>query len=569
MRGATSSGVIVAAVCCLVGCTGSIGDSIGDDPTTLTDPAVGGNGSITSVMGDTSQCGSQPPNPGRSPLRRLNRTEYISTVTDLIGVANAEQLASAFPPDEQAGGFSNNADALVVTSLLAGDYVDVSEKIAAAALTTAQKLIACGAGETEPACAARFIETFGKRAFRRPLEAEERSRYLALYTDARTDGTFNDGLSVLVRAFLQSPHFLYRVEQGVTAVAGASASAVNPYELATRLSYALWGSMPSDALFQAADQGRLASPEGIETEVRQMLGDDRAKRAIAGFHGEWLDIGGVSSVAKDPTVFPAATWNPTLQSDLRVELQTFVDQTFWNDGHVETLLSAPYSYLNANLAKLYGVPAPAEPGFLRTALDPKQRAGILTSGALMSFLAGNNQTSPVHRGKFVREKILCQQLPAPPANLVIKVPQPNLTSSTRQRYSQHSQDPTCASCHRMMDLIGFGFESYDAIGRYRTKDGAFDVDASGEVIGTTDADGKFVGAVELAKRLSVSADARACAMIEVFRYAAGRAETEADKCSLAWMSKRFADAGYDMRELWVAVASSDAFRYRAVTGGGE
>ena len=121
----------------------------------------------------------------------------------------------------------------------------------------------------------------------------------------------------------------------------------------------------------------------------------------------------------------------------------------------------------------------------------------------------------------------------------------------------------------MMDLIGFGFENYDAIGAYRTKDGTFEVDASGEVIGTSDADGKFVGAVELAKRLSVSADVRACATTEVFRYAAGRAETEGDKCSLAWMSQRFADAGYDMRELWVAVASSDAFRYRAVTGGGE
>jgi hypothetical protein len=457
----------------------------------------------------------------------------------------------------------------VVTSLLAGDYVDVSEKIAAAAVMSPNKLVTCGAGEAEPTCAARFIETFGKRAFRRPLDAGERTRYLALYNDARTDGTFTDGLSVLVRAFLQSPHFLYRVEAGETPAPGAKVAAVTPYELAARLSYALWGTMPGDELLAAADQGKLTTPEGIETEVRRMLIDDRAKRAIAGFHGEWLDIAGVTSVSKDPSVFPAATWNAALQNDLRVELQTFVDQTFWNDGHVETLLSAPYSYLNANLAKFYQVPPPSGAGFVRTALHPEQRAGILTSGALMAFLAGNNQTSPVHRGKFVREKILCQQLPAPPANLVIKVPQPNLTTSTRQRYSQHSADATCASCHRMMDPIGFGFENYDAIGAFRTKDGTFDVDPSGEVVSTSGADGKFVGAVELAKRLSVSADARSCAMTEVFRYAAGRAETEADKCSLAWMNKRFADAGYDMRELWVAVASSEAFRFRAVTGGGE
>jgi hypothetical protein len=567
MGSVSASKMVIATISCLAACTGSIGDNV-TDPGSASNPTSGGS-NITGIGGDTSACGTLAPNPGRSPLRRLNRTEYISTVSDLLGISNAEDLASSFPPDEQAGGFSNNADALVVTSLLAGDYVDVSEKIAAAAVMTPSKLVTCGAAETESACAARFIETFGKRAFRRPLDAGERSRYLALYTDARTDGSFTDGLSVLVRAFLQSPHFLYRVESGEAPSAGSTVAAVTPYELAARLSYALWGTMPSDELFAAADGGKLATTDGIEAEVRQMLTDDRAKRSIAGFHGEWLDIGGVTTVSKDPSVFPDAVWNATVQNDLRVELQTFVNETFWNDGHVETLLAAPYSFLNANLAKFYGVAPPSAAGFVRTALDPTERAGILTGGALMAFLASNNQTSPVHRGKFVREKILCQQLPAPPANLVIKVPQPNLMTSTRQRYTQHSADATCASCHRMMDPIGFGFENYDAIGAWRTKDGMFDVDASGEVVQTSDANGKFVGAVELAKRLSVSADVRSCAMTEVFRYAAGRAETEGDKCSLAWMNKRFTDTGYDMRELWVAVASSEAFRFRAVTGGGE
>src|SRR5450432_208940 len=236
MGSVSASKWIVVAVSFLAACTGSIGDNDTIRGNGSTNPTTGGS-NIPGIGGDTSACGTLPPDPGRSPLRRLNRTEYISTVTDLLGIPNAEDLASSFPPDEQGGGFSNNADALVVTSLLAGDYADVSEKIAAAAVMTPTKLVTCNAAETEAACAARFIATFGKRAFRRPLDADERSRYLALYTDARTDGTFNDGLSVLVRAFLQSPHFLYRVESGEMPAPGGAVAAVTRYELAARLSY--------------------------------------------------------------------------------------------------------------------------------------------------------------------------------------------------------------------------------------------------------------------------------------------------------------------------------------------
>ncbi len=556
-------GLVVAFA---TGCTADVVGPGASNP--LGSPGPGDHPNGAGGGSPLGACGAAP-SPGRSPLRRLNRAEYISTAGDLLGLANAEELAGSLPPDEQGGGFSNNADALVVTSLLAGGFIDVSERLAAAASADVSKLTGCAPTEEEAACASRFTASFGSRAFRRPLTNEELVRYQGMYTTLRVGSSFAEAIGVLVRAFLQSPHFLYRVEVGVPGAAGAAVVPVTPFELASRLSYALWGSMPDAALFSAAETGALGAVAGIESELRRMLADSRAHASIARFNREWLGIDGVSAVSKDPALFPEAVWNATLQSDLRNELETFVNDVFWSDGSLETLLSAPYSMLNANLAQFYGVPAPAGSGFVRVNLPPEQRAGILTSGGMLASLASNNQTSPVHRGKFVREKILCQELPAPPNDVVIKVPEPTPNTSTRQRYTEHSVNVQCAGCHALMDPIGFGFENYDPIGRYRTEDAGFPVDASGELVGSSAISGPFVGAVELAKRLATSAEARDCVATQVFRYTVGRAEQAEDACSLEGVKARFAERGYDMRELWVAVAVSDAFRFRSVTGGGQ
>lgn len=535
-------------------------------------PNLSGGGGSNSGGGVTSGgaatgCEQAAPNPGRSPLRRLNRIEYISTVADLLSLTNAEELAGALPPDEQGAGFSNNADALVVTGLLAGNYIDIADKLAAEAVKDVSKLTACTAGEDPAVCAARFVDSFGKRAFRRPLSAAEHTTYLAFFDQGAAGRTFADGISMVLRGFLQSPHFLYRVEAGQPPAPGASATLLTPYELATRLSYALWGTMPDDALFAAADQGMLASASTIEQTVRQLLTDARAKRTVAGFHGEWLSIGGVTTVGKDPQAFPSFTAD--LQNDLRTELNTFVNEVFWQDGKVASLLAAPYTYVNANLASFYGLPPPTGDGFVKVPTNPQQHVGFLTSGALMAFLAHNDQTSPVHRGKFVRERILCQTLPDPPGNIVIKVPVLDPNTSTRERFHQHSADAKCAGCHRLMDPLGLTFEHYDPIGKWRDKDGPADVDATGHLGGTSDADGDVNGAAELAQKLSTSNDARECVMKQVFRYTAGRSETIDDACTLAAIKTKFASTDYDMRELWVAVATSDAFRYRSLKGGGE
>jgi len=240
---------------------------------------------------------------------------------------------------------------------------------------------------------------------------------------------------------------------------------------------------------------------------------------------------------------------------------------FWEDGRLETLLTAPYSYLNQDLAHYYGVSGPSGTAYERAEFPANQRAGILTQGALLSALAKPNQTAPVLRGKFVREMLLCQQLSPPPPNIVITPPDVRPDATTRQRFTQHSKDPNCAVRHQLMDPLGFGFENYDAVGQFRATDQGFPVDASGQLI-NTDVDGKFTGAVELAQKLATSAEVRQCLVKQWFRYAVGRAETDDDQCTLQNLGSEFDSAKHDMRELSVKIASSDAFRYRSADGGG-
>jgi hypothetical protein len=380
-------------------------------------------------------------------------------------------------------------------------------------------------------------------------------------------GAFADGVELVIEAFLQSADFLYRVESVDPAAAPDAVAQVSPYEMATRLSYFLWGTMPDAALFDAARAGKLATPGDVDAQVRRMLADPKAKTAVASFHREWLSLDQIAGAQKDKTLYPEFT--DAIRADLQQEVTTFVDQTFWGDGKFETLFLAPYSFLNKELAGFYGATPPVADGFVKVGFDPKQRAGIVTQGAILAANAKPNQTSPVLRGKFVREQFFCQQMPAPPANLVIVAPEVKPGSTTRERFAQHETDPFCASCHRMMDGLGVGFEAYDPVGRWRTTDQGLPVDSSATIVETRDADGPFNGGVELAAKLARSAEVRECMVRQWFRYANGRSEIPADQCTLAKLYQAFDGTGHDMRELRVSIALSDAFRYRLLQGGGQ
>jgi hypothetical protein len=552
----------------LVGCQASTagGNSGGPGPgaagaaATGGSGAVGGSGTIISMPGD---CTNTSPKPGRSPLRRLNRAEYKTTVHDLLGVDTA--TVDTFPPDNSGLGFTNNADVLSVTNLLAEAYMTGSEGFAKAALANIAALVPCAA-VGDDACAKQFIADFGLRALRRPLTDADNTTYFNLFTAGKTGGTFADGIELVIEGMLQSVDFLYRVEQSDPAAPADAVVAVTDFEMATRLSYFFWGTMPDKTLFDAAAAKKLTAPADIEAQVTRMLADPKAKSAVAQFHGEWLSTGLVSSAEKDSGMFPEFT--PAIRAAMRQEVETFVDQVFWNDGKVETLFSAPYSYLNKDLAAFYGAPAPAGDGFQKVMLDPTQRAGFATQGAFLTAFAKPNQSSPVLRGKFVREQFFCSKLPDPPANLVIVAPAVTPGSTTRQRFAQHEKDPMCASCHTLMDGLGMGFEAYDPIGRWRTQDQGLPVDSSGTVVGT-DVDGTFVGGAALAAKLAQSGQVRACVVKQWFRYANGRQEIEADSCTLQNLNTEFDTGGHDMRDLRVKIALSDAFRFRSLHGGGQ
>ena len=576
---------LVAGLVAVTGCKGAIGGN--GTPATGGPGAAGANGAAGAAVGAgtggiaaTGTAGmamipvpsctdASTAKPGRSPLRRLNLAEYARTVHDLLGV-DTSMVTSTFPPDNTGLGFTNNADVLSVTSLQAEAYMTASEQFATAAVANLATLLPCdptkGGSTGEDACAKQFITAFGLRAFRRPLTADETTTFTGLYSSGRMGGAFADGVALVIEGMLQSADFLYRVEATDPTAPLTATSPVAPYELATRLSYFLWGTLPDQPLFDAAAANQLATADGVKTQVTRMLADPRAHQAVASFHGEWLSTGVVLGVDKDKTMFPEFT--DAIRADMQQEISTFVDQVFWGDGKFETLMTAPYSYMNAELAQFYGVAAPTGTGFQKVMLDPTQRAGIITSPAILASNAKPNQTSPVLRGKFVREQFFCQPLPPPPANLVIVVPQVTPGSTTRQRFAMHEQQSSCAACHKLMDGMGLGFEQFDPLGRLRKDDQGLPIDASGTIVSTDDINGDFVGGVALAQKLAMSTETRGCFVREWFRFANGRSEIPADQCTLQSLNDQFDAEGHDMRQLLTNIAMSDAFRYKLAQGGG-
>jgi hypothetical protein len=559
----------------LAGCQAKIGSETGGRPNQAGGGAssVGSGGTSAGSSGSGAQitaadCAAPTPSPGRSPLRRLNRAEYKATVSDLLSVDVS--AADTFPPDNTGLGFTNNADVLSVTDLLAEAYMTGAETFATAAIANANAkvgtLLPCDPATGDDACAKTFISTFGLRAFRRPLTADENTTFFNLYTTGRAGGPFTDGIELVIEGMLQSADFLYRVELTDPTAAANAVAPVGPYEMATRLSYFFWGTMPDKTLFDAAAANTLTAPADIEAQVRRMLQDPKAKTAVANFHSEWLSTGQIAISDKDTTLYPEFT--ASIRADLQQEMNTFVDQVFWNDGKFETLFSAPYSYMNKELATFYGVTPPTGDGFLKVALDPTQRAGIATQGAFLAGFSKANQTSPVLRGKYVREQFFCQPLPSPPANLVIIVPQVTPGSTTRQRFAAHEAQASCAACHQLMDGLGLGFEQYDPLGRWRTQDQGLPVDSSGTIV-QTDVNGAFVGGAALAAKLAQSGEVRQCVVKQWFRYANGRSDIDTDSCTLSHLNYDFDNKGHDMRELRVDIALSDAFRFHSLHGGGQ
>jgi hypothetical protein len=493
--------------------------------------------------------------PGAAEARLLTRLQYDNTVRDLLGDGSAP--ARGFPAENTLLGFGNNADAHRANLLLTEEHVTAAEGIAARAVAAGvDALLPCEAGDRSEACVSRFIVEFGYRAFRRPLREEESQPLLELFRSGSAWG-FDKALELVIQAFLQSPQLLYRTESLAESNAGRvgkSAILLDSYQVASRLSYFIWNTMPDAELFALADGGQLTNEEVVRAQASRMLDDERARGTVADFHEQWLGMGQFAGLSR---VVPGADADNGLNASWGASLAQFVQSVFWDEGgDLQALLGSKSVFVDEPLAALYGVQAGV--------YEDENRAGILTQPGLMALLAHADQSAPVQRGKFVREQLLCQLLPPPPPDVDTTPPDPDPAATTRERFRQHSADTRCASCHRLLDNVGFGLEAFDHLGRFRSEENGLPIDATGNLVSAGDpaVEGEFDGALELTSRLAASPQVEACLATQWFRYGMGRAEQQADACSLEQVRSAFASSGGSFRELMVSLATSDAFRFR-------
>ncbi len=557
-------GVGTLVFCVLAGaaCTGVIGENHGAGHSSGAGGASSGTGAGTGGGPDPT-CTTLEPGP--SFVRRLNRFEYNNTVRDLLGDTTAP--ADDFPTEERRNGFDNDATALQLSPALVEQYLDAAERLATKAVANLAALLSCDPAKTgDDACAKAFIADFAAKAFRQPLSADEETRLLGVFDAGRTSADFKTGIQLVIETVLQSPRFLYRVEFGVPPGMGEHVVHLTSWEMASRLSYLLWQSMPDDQLRAAAEQDQLLSKDAIAAQVDRMILDPKARAVVAHFNDLWLKIDQFDSIEKDASIF--STFTPDLVPLMTEETRRFLDYLIWDgEGDVGSLFTAPYSFMNAKLASYYGVTGPTGTSFAKVDTTSSGRAGLLTQGGPLSYLAKANQTAPVQRGKFVREQLFGAALPPPPPNIMIKPPDLSPTLSTRERFAAHRSEASCAACHQLMDPIGLALENYDGAGRYRTTENGKPIDVSGEIVGT-DVAGTFEGAAGLAQKLAASAEVKTFISRSWFRYAYGRTETASDACTLAALDQAFGSSGYKFRDLVVALTRTDAFLYRPYIAAG-
>jgi hypothetical protein len=412
---------------------------------------------------------------------------------------------------------------------LAEQYRKAAEKIAAQALENKWAVLPCAplVGSEED-CALEFIETFGARAFRRPLTQGDISRYQALFDVSSKDDGFDQGVYWVIAAMLQSPNFLYKPELGEHV--GDGTYELTGYEIASQLSYFIWGTMPDEPLFASAQSGKLTAQDEILKQAKRLLADPRRLAVVRHFAIQWLDVGRLGISPKDMELF--GDYTDDISDAMLEETALFFAQVmFESSGKFPELLTAQHSMINADLAAFYGLEVPGlgdEHAWVD--LEGTPYGGVLTHGAVLAAHAFTNSSSPIHRGVMVRERLLCQELPPPPPGIVVQVPPLDPELTTRERFLAHSALEPCSSCHQLIDPIGFAFEKFDAVGRYREEEGGFPIDTSGEIVGSQGTDGTFAGLSGMSSQLSQSQEVQDCFARQVLRFAYGLGEEEGLGC---------------------------------------
>lgn len=491
--------------------------------------------------------------PPAARLKRLTAVQYGNVMTDLFG--DGVLLPSSLDPDQRIEGLFAVGSAYTTISSYGvekyeGAAYDIAEQVMDDETLRATWVPCAPTALQDDACAEQALAALGRRAWRRPLAADELSALVSVSAEAAVAlGDFHDGLEYGFAGILMSPNLLYRVELG-------DGVAYDDWELATRLSFFLWNTAPDEELLAAAERGELSTDEGLQAQVDRMLADPRAVEGVRNLFSEMLHLDELDDLSKDPTVY--TYMSDALGASAREEtLQGVQALVFDDDASYLDLYTTQRTFLDRTLAALYDVPAPEREGFGEVWLDEGQgRRGFFGQASFLALNAHAVSTSATRRGIFVREVVLCQVIPDPPADANTAIPEVSEDAATmRERIAVHLEDPFCASCHQLTDPIGLGFENFDGIGRWRTTENDATIDPSGELDGAA-----FQDAWTLAEAVADHPSTGPCLSRTVLQYATGAVADELDDDLEQWHAEGFGQAGH--RVLWLMrnVALSPAFR---------
>lgn len=555
-----------------VGCTGVVG---GGGPRGSSGPGPGGlgTGNAAGAAGSTGEDANPYSVPSSPPasvlvaaprLARLSRLQWSNAVRDLLKLTDISAIDSGVSGDALIG-FDNQADALFVTEQLRRQLADAAEKLADTVTRDAgamARLTPADAPADGAARARAFIAAFGKRAFRRPLTDAEVTSHLALYDQGPAlypgSDRFTAGASLVIQAMLQSPYFLYRTELG--AGAGAGKVPLTDYEVSAKLAFALTNTMPDDELFAAAAAGQLHDAASVTAQAKRLFEGPRGTAGINNFNFQVYRLGTYDGITREASAFPDFT--PNTPAAMRSEALAFFDWLFRQGHGVKEFYTAPVGFVSAPLAPLYGVPAPAGDTPTRVELDPKQRSGLLTQVGFLSSYATGNDPDIIHRGVFIATRLLCLELPppSPKATPLIEL-QPNMTN--RERVELTTGKGTCGeACHAaLFNPLGYAFENYDAIGKYRTTDHGKPVDTADRY----SLDGQlrsFSNGVELSHLLGEAKQVHSCYVQNMLSYLHGRLLVDEDRPLIDYYARLSRAGMVSLRDLELDIVTSEAFLNR-------
>lgn len=524
------------------------------------DDGADGDGDGDGEDPEVEACSASMLSLGPSSMLRLSRAQYANTLRDLFDVGDlADELAQELPADQKLGAFTANASG--TPQLLADAALRNAEVVADDVVARLPETLPCSV-EGDLTCAEGWIADVAPRAYRRALSEVERETFLSLF-EAGAESSFDEGVRRVVAALLSSPSFMYRIELGEGVHEPGDSFALTHYEVASRMSFLLWDAGPDGALLEAAEAGELEDAQGRAEQVERMLADPKARKVVARFHREWLGVEAIPYRQRDPERYPS--FDEDLAWDMLQETDAFVEHiVFDEDGSFESLLTANETIASDEVLRLYGM----EPEVGRDPLEPvelnaEQRGGLLTRASFLTATSHSDQASPILRGIAVREEFYCQGLPPPPPAVNDEPPEVDENATTRERFAQHTADPSCAGCHVLVDPIGFGLSNYDAVGAFIETENGQPIDASGEVV-SGGGDGTFDGGVELGGVVAQSEVAQRCYAKHWFSFANGRTTTDADSCELDAIYAEFADDELRVTSLIHAVVESPSFTHRVI-----